>query len=297
MLFVIKKSFNYLKPFIIQVDKHPDIITVKYVTRVLIDDKVEDFTVWGFKLDRNELLKRKDYHDYSHMAIHAKEYDLSYMNICDKQIREMASYNYPRDYIEYKLKEDHTRYGTINRNGYLINLTGASFINRVDTTEAHVHVSLFRMFHFFVKFRECTFDEMPITISMDPDSKLECNEPIVRCRHGVHMYQMYDNEKIKSIIWRPVPKIIAPDTVKPDETIKCQIQLYRQFYNDLVPGNHELFLEGVNGYLPKTRIMVKDGYGECKYIALGLEPGDTMKLKVGFKKYPGLDEKIIHVES
>jgi hypothetical protein len=56
-----------------------------------------------------------------------------------------------------------------------------------------------------------------------------------------------------------------------------------------------LYLEGVNGYLPKRRIQMSGGTASFRIGALGLEPGDEVRVKVGFKYFTGLDDITIPV--
>ena len=57
----------------------------------------------------------------------------------------------------------------------------------------------------------------------------------------------------------------------------------------------ELYLESVNGYLPKSRVTTSGLSATVKIGALGLDAGDTVKLKVGFKRFSGRGEKVINV--
>lgn len=292
MLFLIRKEFSYLRPFILSFRRDPDNIWVKYIHRALVQDREEDFTVWGFHLNRQELMKRKDYEEWTNYAMHAQPYDLEYMNNVAKTINSFASAGEPRDGIEIALRQHHRRYGTINRNGYLINLTGTSYLNRADSTESHVYVPAYRLFHFFIKFRDDDFTKMPMTLISDPECFVDSEEETLHTRHSTHLYQMYDNPKIKEVIWRPMLRLSAEtDRVEADRDVEVRLELYKEFDNDLIRDKSPtVYLEAVNGYLPKTRVVPKDGSALFKYRALGLEPGDTMRVKAGFHRFTGMSE-------
>ena len=49
-----------------------------------------------------------------------------------------------------------------------------------------------------------------------------------------------------------------------------------------------LFLEETGGYLPKRRVLAPGGSASFNVSATGLDPGDTFKVKVGFRNYSGL---------
>jgi hypothetical protein len=65
-------------------------------------------------------------------------------------------------------------------------------------------------------------------------------------------------------------KVITPATELPDSA-----------------ANTELYLEGVAGYLPKQRCTIANGLGRFKVGAIGLDVGDAVKVKIGWKNWPG----------
>lgn len=292
MLFLIRKEFSYLRPFILSFRRDPDNIWVKYVHRALVQDRPEDFVVWGFHLNRQALMQRKDYEEWTNYAMHAQPYDLEYMNTVAKTIDSLAAAGEPRDGIEVVLRQEHRRYGTINRNGYLINLTGTSYANRADSTESHVYVPAYRLFHFFIKFRDDDFMKMPMTLISDPECFVDSEEETLHTRHSTHLYQMYDNPKIREVIWRPLLRLSSElSEVEPDGEVQVRLDLIREFDDTLIMDkNPVVYLEAVNGYLPKTRVVPVDGSAVFKYRALGLEKGDTMRVKAGFHRFTGMSE-------
>lgn len=292
MLFLIRKEFSYLRPFILSFRRDPDNIWVRYVHRAEVCGREEDFVVWGFHLNRQMLMQRKDYEEWTNYAMHAQPYDLEYMVSVARTIDSLASQGHPREGIEIVLRQQHRRYGTINRNGYLINLTGTSLANRADSTESHVYVPAYRLFHFFIKFRDDDFMQMPMTLISDPECLVDSEEETLHTRHSTHLYQMYDNPKIREVIWRPFVRLSAEtQEVKADQDIEVRLDLIKEFDNTLIRDkNPVVYLEAVNGYLPKTRVVPVDGSVRFKYRALGLEPGDTMRVKAGFHRFTGMSE-------
>jgi hypothetical protein len=53
-----------------------------------------------------------------------------------------------------------------------------------------------------------------------------------------------------------------------------------------------VYLEALSGYLPKTRLSVT-GQATFRVIALGLDAGDSIRIKAGFRHFPGATEKTI----
>lgn len=57
----------------------------------------------------------------------------------------------------------------------------------------------------------------------------------------------------------------------------------------------ELYLEHTGGYLPKLRVTTERGKASFRVGALGLEPGDSFRVKAGFRHYSGIAEVKVRV--
>jgi len=57
-----------------------------------------------------------------------------------------------------------------------------------------------------------------------------------------------------------------------------------------LPHDAEIHLEAVNGYCPKPRVRTHQGTAHAVVLPLGLEAGDVVRLKAGFKFFPALGE-------
>ena len=57
----------------------------------------------------------------------------------------------------------------------------------------------------------------------------------------------------------------------------------------------EVYVEMVSGYAPHTRVRLRDGVAQIRVMAIGLEPGESMRLKVGWRFFPGLAEATLAV--
>lgn len=93
----------------------------------------------------------------------------------------------------------------------------------------------------------------------------------------------------------PVPKIIMDSAeVKEDTYVtgSIQIQDYDGNIHPLQQG--EVFLEATAGYLTKSRYLVGSDV-KFKIGALGLEPGNVVRVKAGWRNYYGLSEAVITV--
>lgn len=84
-------------------------------------------------------------------------------------------------------------------------------------------------------------------------------------------------------------------TVAPGGTVEITVQSV-DGYGSPVAKSSTIYLEPVYGYLPKTRVVLNDGVAKFKLMALGLDAGDTLRVKAGFRFVPGLDDLSIAVE-
>ena len=91
----------------------------------------------------------------------------------------------------------------------------------------------------------------------------------------------------------PTISVSAPTTINADGSVTAQVTLSRD--GDTLDYSGDLSLEAVSGYLPKQRVAVSGGVGSFKAMALGLETGDTMRIKVGTRCVSGLAEANVTV--
>jgi len=57
----------------------------------------------------------------------------------------------------------------------------------------------------------------------------------------------------------------------------------------------EVHVETVSGYAPHSRVRLRDGVASFKVMALGLDAGESMRVKVGWRFFPGLAEMTLGV--
>jgi hypothetical protein len=96
----------------------------------------------------------------------------------------------------------------------------------------------------------------------------------------------------------PTLRIEGPETIASGATADFAVSLIDPKTGGpypSVPRQVEVHLEATAGYIPRRREMTVDGVARCSLMALGLNPGDKIKLKAGFWNFTGADEKIIEV--
>jgi hypothetical protein len=93
------------------------------------------------------------------------------------------------------------------------------------------------------------------------------------------------------------PRVVAPEIVEvaAEGDVAIPLRLTNPAGEILAQADADLYLECTGGYLPKTRIRVTDGLGVAKLRALGLEAGDSVKVKIGFRFFSGAAETIVRV--
>lgn len=325
-LFVIRKEIAFLRPFVIQISRTEDDIEIKYIKRTLVQDQLEDFTVFNFHLNRFELMKRLDWKDCTQHGIHFKDYDVTFMRGVANLIEHFAKIGMSKKDINTAVPLHFPRYGTVNRNGYLINISATCLIGRISSLEGHAIVPAYRMLNFTMKFKDSKFTEVAVNLAADPAVTVEIlsGDRHFDILNSKEIYQKLaiQDESIKEQVWRPKLKLtqvqpsgtfidldqpsqfsqLSPNvipfinsqsvldhTCTVDQFVTIKAQLIREWYGDDVHHVAELELEAVNGYLPKNRIQLdENGCGTFRFYALHLEPGDTMRVKAGFRYQVGM---------
>lgn len=93
--------------------------------------------------------------------------------------------------------------------------------------------------------------------------------------------------------------LTAPEYVKPNERFTVSIQAHQAGYPDnyAIVNYDDFNIEVVDGYVPHTRVALKDGVGQFTAIALGLEDGETMRVKLCRRHLTGLGECTVKIKS
>ena len=75
------------------------------------------------------------------------------------------------------------------------------------------------------------------------------------------------------------------------------MQLINSYTHEEIHHSCDVYIENVNGYLPKNRITLdENGRGSFKMYPLFLEPGDAVKVKVGFRYFPAKQEILFSIK-
>lgn len=136
---------------------------------------------------------------------------------------------------------------------------------------------------FNVPFADSSFEECFVTVNLHPTlggCLVEGVNP-----EDVEQTDYQSSAQVREMQF-PDLKVIAPASVTAGDQAVFTVQMLDGL-GDASTRDAELYLESVNGYLPVTRRRTQGGTATAAIITTGLQPGDTVRLKAGFKFYPG----------
>lgn len=93
------------------------------------------------------------------------------------------------------------------------------------------------------------------------------------------------------------PKVLisGENAIESGGLLTATIAIADERTEEIIKRDCTLYLESTAGYLPQTRVKLVNGVGKFKIRALDLEPGDTIKIKAGWKNYSGAAEHVLTV--
>lgn len=127
----------------------------------------------------------------------------------------------------------------------------------------------------YVPDTEARYSDMAVMPLLGPGTDLICNLPVAAACTPAR--------KTKPTVAVVMPRLhlAGPNTAPPDSTVFCAVQARQN--GQPYPGLLDVYLGCVNGFLPKTRLRVGDASVTFPVLTTGLEPGDTIKVKAGFR--------------
>lgn len=292
-IFVIRKQYYFTRPFIIKLNVTDDIVELSYTRNFEINGKVETFELFNCYLNRFELMKRNDWKDNSKFSVHLKEWDIEAI-LMRNRILEDAIINQhftDRETIEKYLNIHAGRKGTVNRNGYLVNISALLQNGRIPSTEDHAFFPGHRIFNFFLKFKDSKFTELFLSIPIDPEACILHNCREIRMYNSTELKTKWkNNEEIQNRVWQPQFKLTQASKYISEFGV-VDVQLINSYTKEPIHKSVDVYLENVNGYLPKNRITLDEtGRGSFKVYPLYMECGDIIKVKAGFRYFPAKQE-------
>jgi hypothetical protein len=107
-------------------------------------------------------------------------------------------------------------------------------------------------------------------------------------RHNFGEATPYERESPPVTDSFPELRLVGPETIVPSDTVTVTVEVLAPITREVdTRCNSTLYLEDVDGYAPSLRVKVTDGVGSFRASADGLQPGDRMRIKVGWRNWPG----------
>lgn len=96
-------------------------------------------------------------------------------------------------------------------------------------------------------------------------------------------------------VW-PRIRLIGPTEISADGYATVHVEVLHPERDEIdARCNSTLYLEDVDGYCPNLRAKVTEGRASFRVGALGLEPGEKVRIKVGWRNWPGEADYIANV--
>ena len=319
MLYLIPKNYSFLTDTIIDFELEKDFIKFNFKFDYTDDDGNNvTLPLLHCNITTDDILKSPDKSDNSFFGwyirtITAEVLDTFMMTIINNTTRApLGGIKWKAQDLEMFIKH----YSSFSKDGnneyhhnyihpFIINATALSYINKTHFNDIYKMVNGIRFLHIFVPFLDkLDFTKCIVGLSLPHVKKLNYNgETITIDYEDIDVHK--DFWTVKNV-FKPALKIkeIKSNSNNitindPNKPLEFEIELFNGFTNETITDiNTEIYIETVNGYVPKNRVKIDPKTGKARFKAYPeyLESGDTMRIKVGFKHFTSLNEAIINIE-
>lgn len=310
MIYLIKRSLTSLRGFTTTFIRKPDLLIIKYQKSYTDPDGEQyTYTYNASNITLNYLKSRNDFKDYSSFGLYTRETVLENLNMIT-YLFETAETN---KWATATLKEKLGNLFQNAINGYpysatnLINMSATTLESRCDFRGIRTVVSGTRLLRFFVPFTNMNFTQMPIVVALCPGNDFvtsEQTEVISNDNEIIHdamIPWMKEHSVMPSIRFvingTPIKNNKSNDTFAIYNTtpLVVEVELIDAFTDNVLTGyDTEIYLEHVNGYVPYDRVRINPNTGRGEFVISSRDmlPNSTIKVKAGFRYYPGISEII-----
>lgn len=142
-----------------------------------------------------------------------------------------------------------------------------------------------------VPFADADDDELFLTVNMNH----RCNEDdiVVAGELNLEWSQAASSGTHRTLLL-PHLRLSAPQTIAADGQATISIRL-EDAAEQSIKRQATVYLEAVSGVLPRARIATNQGLATVPVFATGLSPGDQIRVKAGWKYFPGVDDVTLEV--
>lgn len=175
------------------------------------------------------------------------------------------------------------------------NLYAATVATKMDPGAYHRSVlQLFPMAAIYVPFADSPISDWAIAINCGPEDS-ELNE--ITLGDGIKRQNGVTIPTTGELIVFPVVKFDdASAVVAPNGEVQVTFHLEAADGSTITGIEADVYLDMTGGYLTKKRIRTSGGQGSVVFRAHGLQSGDVVKIKCGFKYFSGTDDFMVTVE-
>jgi len=140
----------------------------------------------------------------------------------------------------------------------------------------------------YVPFASCDFSEASLLFTLNPAFGL-----IGNVKRGTR----YTREKAEAVFDAALPKLTLEGDaeIRADGYANLTVRAVDAAGKPLADADATVYLEAVSGHLPESRVSLSAGRAGFRIGALGLEPGQEIRVKAGFRFFTGLAEHRLQV--
>lgn len=294
-MFVIKRHITAFRNCKMTVNRTPAELTYA-ISRTYTDQAGNTYT-YNFineKYTLSDLAARPDFTDYVTYGLYIRETNLSNLDVIAQLFDQAIEYKWLAADLKSKISELFTyAFNTKPLNAvHFVNITAMTLPTRNSLGGLRNVMSGTRLIQLFIPFKDCPFTKMAMSIAAYPGMDITSSEEIV----SIQKDKLTEDETVLSWLKAngglPAFKLDGPEAIAVDDKVTLLLSLVNTFdgtsYKD---KKVTAYVELVNGYCPYSRIEVTGNEATSIPVrALDMTAGDTIKLKVGFKYYPGVTE-------
>ncbi len=142
-----------------------------------------------------------------------------------------------------------------------------------------------------VPFADATDDELFLTVNMNQ----QCSDADIALDGDLDLeWSQAASSGTHRTLLLPHLRLSAPSTIAADGQATITIQL-EDAAEQLIERQATVYLEAVSGVLPRVRVTTTQGTAAVPVFATGLSPGEQVRIKAGWKYFPGVDDITIEV--
>lgn len=142
-----------------------------------------------------------------------------------------------------------------------------------------------------VPFADATDDELFLTVNMNQrcrDADISVDSDL-----ALEWSQAASSGTYRTLLL-PHLRLSAPSTIAADGQAMITIQL-ENAAEQPIERQATVYLEAVSGVLPRARVTTIQGTAAVPVFATGLSPGEQVRIKAGWKYFPGVDDISLEV--